>query len=235
MTTILALETSRSLCSVALRHNAELFEDTRKVERLHNEVVLGMVDGLFDRAGVAASTLDVVAFGAGPGSFTGVRIAAAVAQGIAFGSGSQIVAVPSSLATAHGAMARLEPTPSRLLTMTRSHRDAYYLAGYEVRAGVLELSMADVLCTGWPAAVLRSSWVAVGDKPPWWERWDREEGREAAEGQNQTLEWGGEVDLTAALIAELALRIHADGAALDPAAGLPIYVGGDSPWGKVEV
>ena len=229
MTTILALETSRSLCSVALRHNAELFEDTRKVERLHNEVVLGMVDELFDRAGVAAGTLDVVAFGAGPGSFTGVRIAAAVAQGIAFGSGSQIVPVPSSLATAHGAMARLEPAPSRLLTMTRSHRDAYYLAGYEVHAGVLELSMADVLCTDWPAAVLHSSWVAVGDKPPWWER------REAAEGQNQTLKWGGEVDLTAALIAELALRIHADGAALDPAAGLPIYVGGDSPWRKDEV
>ena len=49
------------------------------------------------------------------------------------------------------------------------------------------------------------------------------------------MEWGGEVDPTAALIAELALRIHADGAALDPAAGLPIYVGGDSPWGKAEV
>ena len=142
MTTILALETSRSLCSVALRHNAEFFEDTRKVERLHNEVVLGMIDGLFDRAGVTTSTLEVVAFGAGPGSFTGVRIAAAVAQGIAFGSGSQIVAVPSSLATAYGAIARLKPTPSRLITMTRSRRDAYYMAGYKVREGLLALLCA---------------------------------------------------------------------------------------------
>ena len=87
MTTILALETSRSLCSVAVRQGAELIEDTRKVERLHNEVVLTMVDAVCKSAGLARRGIDVVAFGAGPGSFTGVRIAAAVAQGIAFGAG----------------------------------------------------------------------------------------------------------------------------------------------------
>ena len=104
MTTILALETSRALCSVAVQHNSERTEDTRNVERLHNEVVLTMIDSVCKRLAIHKSTIDVVAFAAGPGSFTGVRIAAAVAQGIAFGAGALVVPVESSRAMALGAI-----------------------------------------------------------------------------------------------------------------------------------
>ncbi len=222
MTTILALETSRSLCSVAVQNPQGRFEDTRKVERLHNEVVLTMVDELCERAALARDAIDVVAFGAGPGSFTGVRIAAAVAQGIAFGVGAVIVPVASSLALAHCAVRQASPPPARVVTMTRSRRDAYYLAGFTLNDGVLTQIVEDMLCTGWPPEFVQPGWVAVGDKPPWW-------GADAL-ADEATVQWAGEIYLTAGLIAELGLAGYATGDALDPAAGLPIYVGGDSPW-----
>lgn len=181
-----------------------------------------MVDALCSRAGVASRGIDVVAFGAGPGSFTGVRIAAAVAQGIAFGAGAAMVAVPSSLAMAHGALRQLARPLSQVVTMTRSRRDAYYLAGYKVHDGRLRQHLADVLCSGWPADFLQPGWVAVGDKPPWW-------GSTAA-ADGTPLQWGGEITVTAGLIAQLGHAAYTAGDALPPAAGLPLYVEGDSPW-----
>ena len=218
MTTILALETSRSLCSVAVQKNAELVEDTRKVERLHNEVVLGMIDEVCARSGVSRRAIDVVAFGGGPGSFTGVRIAAAVAQGIAFGADARMVSVASSLAMAQAALRQLAYTPEGLITMTRSRRDAYYLAGFSVQGNEILLQLEDRLCTAWPAEFLRPGWVAVGDQPPWW-----------AAGA-ETVKWGGALDVTAGVIAELGLAAYAAGDAVDPGGGLPKYVLGDSPW-----
>ena len=220
MTTILAIETSRSLCSVAVQRNAELFEDTRKVERLHNEVVLEMIDDMCTAAGIARRTIDVVAFAAGPGSFTGVRIAAAVAQGIAFGASACIVPVSSSRAMAFSAIDNLSTTPSRILTMTRSRADAYYLAGYVREGDALTLAVDDALRVQWPAELSQAEWIAVGDQPPWWQSVPR------------SARWGGEVAVTAATIATLGLADFAAGEAVPPSAGLPRYVSGDSPWKK---
>ena len=224
MTTILALETSRALCSVAVQHNSERSEDTRNVERLHNEVVLTMIDSVCKRLAIHKSTIDVVAFAAGPGSFTGVRIAAAVAQGIAFGAGALVVPVESSRAMALGALYQLSPPPRRIVTMTRSHRDAYYLAGYAASGGVLTPLVDDVLCTDWSADFLHASWVAVGDKPPWWGSAERT--------RDAQPRWGGEISVTAGLIAEIGLAVFDAGDAVMPASGLPKYVSGDSPWTK---
>ena len=44
MTAILALETTAELCSVAIGNNEMVIEDTRVAMRVHNEIVLSMVD-----------------------------------------------------------------------------------------------------------------------------------------------------------------------------------------------
>ena len=97
MTTMLGLDTSGALCSVAIYRENRVVEDTRLVERMHNTVILEMIDGLCDRENITKGQLDVVAFACGPGSFTGVRIAAAVAQGIAFANNAVICPVSSSV------------------------------------------------------------------------------------------------------------------------------------------
>ena len=59
-----------------------------------------MVDSVLGAAGISALDLDLIAFGAGPGSFTGVRIGAAVAQGIALASDAKLVPVANSAVAA---------------------------------------------------------------------------------------------------------------------------------------
>jgi len=78
-----AIETSTEWCSVALWLDGELVSIERRAGQRHAEMLLPMLDELLAGAGLGASALGAVAYGAGPGSFTGLRIACAAAQGIA--------------------------------------------------------------------------------------------------------------------------------------------------------
>jgi tRNA threonylcarbamoyladenosine biosynthesis protein TsaB len=220
MTTLLSIDTSGTLCSLAICLSGRWFEDTRSVDRLHNQVVLASLESLVATAGVDRRSFDAVAFAAGPGSFTGIRIAAAVCQGVAFGCGAAVVPVSSSQALA--AAARAHPgfpaEARRVLTLTRSRRDAYYLAGYQLQDDEPPQSqLPDRLHLGGdaPLDLPGEDWVAVGDVPPWWP------------SARSVL---FDVPVTAVTIGEIALDALARGAALPPAAALPVYVAGDSPW-----
>ncbi len=89
MTNTLCIETSTAHCSLALAVGEDIFSQQRKLERSHNEHILPMLSELFASAGLSKQDIQVIGFGAGPGSFTGVRIAASVAQGIAMASAEQ--------------------------------------------------------------------------------------------------------------------------------------------------
>ena len=68
--------------------------------RSHSARVLPIVEAVLDEAGIARSSLDVIACDRGPGSFTGIRIGVGVAQGIAMGLDRPVVGVSSLLALA---------------------------------------------------------------------------------------------------------------------------------------
>src|SRR5690606_24858615 len=101
---ILALETSSSLCDVALltqaygRLNVRILEHDATGE--HAERLLPMADDLLAQAGIMRSQLTAVAFGQGPGGFTGLRVACGVAQGMAFALNIPVIPVVSLLAVA---------------------------------------------------------------------------------------------------------------------------------------
>ncbi|MFW6094320.1 MAG: tRNA (adenosine(37)-N6)-threonylcarbamoyltransferase complex dimerization subunit type 1 TsaB [Pseudomonadota bacterium] len=216
MTTLLAVETSGPLCSLAIRASGRWFEDTQNVERLHNQVVLANLDALARAAGVHPRAFDAVAFGAGPGSFTGVRIAAAVAQGVAFACGARVAPISSSRALAATAAAR--HGRCGYLAVTRSRRDAYYLAGYSPDGGnVPEQRLDDRLHQGTfaPDWLKVDEWVGIGQRPPWWPT---------------RVRFIDDVAVTARVVGELALHALERGQGLGPAAALPRYVQGDSPW-----
>ncbi|MET0964458.1 MAG: tRNA (adenosine(37)-N6)-threonylcarbamoyltransferase complex dimerization subunit type 1 TsaB [Noviherbaspirillum sp.] len=93
MPTILAVETSTELASVALlRHDRLLVRDAASVQT-HSQSLLPMVQALLSEAGIRLSDCDAIAFGSGPGSFTGVRTACGVVQGLAFGAGLPVAPV----------------------------------------------------------------------------------------------------------------------------------------------
>lgn len=218
MTILLAVDTSGPTCSLAIHVSGRWIEDTQPVERLHNRVVLEHLESLARRAGVARRGFEVVAFAAGPGSFTGVRIAAAVAQGVAYACGARVVPVSSSLALAEAALVQLPaPATPGLVTVIRSRRDANYLAAYRIDRGrVVECVHDDHLHQGADAPeALPATWTGVGERPAWWP-------------DDQPFRC--DVAVTAMTVGRLALDAVARGATLEPAAALPRYVSGDSPW-----
>ena len=135
MQRILAVETTTDVCSVALgialgESRVEWVVESRVAPREHNRLVLSLIDGVLDAAGVARPELSGVAFSAGPGSFTGVRIGASVAQGIALGLDLPVCAVPSSEALARG-MAALGVADEGQRTVRRHSRPGWrYEAEY---------------------------------------------------------------------------------------------------------
>ena len=101
---LLALETSSSVCGVALLSSEGQAYRLRSLSHdatgEHAERLLPMVDELLEQAGLGRGDLDAIAFGQGPGGFTGLRVACGVAQGMAFALGVPVIPVVSLHAAA---------------------------------------------------------------------------------------------------------------------------------------
>ena len=85
MARILSLETSTSICSVAIHERGELLAVSEiKEPGAHAEKLLDLVDAAMKQAELRLSDLDAVAVSQGPGSYTGLRIGVSTAKGIAY-------------------------------------------------------------------------------------------------------------------------------------------------------
>ena len=85
MARILSIETSTSICSVAIHEQGELLALAEiKEPGAHAEKLLLLVDEVLEKAGLSFGDLDAVAVSQGPGSYTGLRIGVSTAKGIAY-------------------------------------------------------------------------------------------------------------------------------------------------------
>ncbi len=85
MARILSIETSTSMCSVALHERGALLALAEiKEPGAHAEKLLQLVDEVFEKAALSFGDLDAVAVSQGPGSYTGLRIGVSTAKGIAY-------------------------------------------------------------------------------------------------------------------------------------------------------
>lgn len=140
MTTVLALETTSEICSVALNRRRNILAESQIAPRRHNELVLGLIDKLLTTAEIQRTEIDLIAFSSGPGSFTGVRLGASIAQGIAMGLGIKVIPVPTSDVMA-SRVSKFFPDQSEFLLKRQSHRGWVYVARY--RLGSRSLTCLD--------------------------------------------------------------------------------------------
>ncbi len=96
----LAIETATAQGSVAVCHGEQVFSVALGAATDSSRQVYGAIREALNRADLAQTTLNCIAFGTGPGSFTGVRVAAAAAQSLAFALQLPVVPVSSLAAVA---------------------------------------------------------------------------------------------------------------------------------------
>ncbi len=91
---IILLETSTSLCSVALLEDDRITA-VRKSDtpRAHASMTAPYVKEILDERGLRVSDCDAVCLSMGPGSYTGLRVGSSTAKGLCFGGGIPLLAV----------------------------------------------------------------------------------------------------------------------------------------------
>ena len=110
MTHILAIETSTTLCTVALvsEREGQITTTQRSLEGTsgHAANVLPLIEALLQECAVSRQALSAIAFGQGPGAFTGIRVACGVAQGLGLALGLPVLPIGALTAVAASASAR---------------------------------------------------------------------------------------------------------------------------------
>lgn len=162
----LAIDTATDVASVAVGQGGAIIAGAHSQgARRHAAEILRLVDFALSRAGWRPADLDGLVLGDGPGSFTGLRIGWAAAKGLAQEAGLEVRAVPSLLAAAAGAAARLGAVP--IAACFDALRGQVYGAVYVIHPDRVETlvpptvaTVAELGARGDPAAVPR---LVVGD------------------------------------------------------------------------
>lgn len=145
MTTILAIDTATTACSVALSCQGDVRQEFIATPREHTRLVLPMVDKLLAMAGISLSRVDVLAFTSGPGSFTGLRIGFGVIQGLAFGADIPVIPVSTLKVMAHRAMREMSLRHGLVLPALDARMNEIYWGLYQVVQGRVEVYLADAV------------------------------------------------------------------------------------------
>ena len=96
MSTILHIETSTDICSVAVSEDSQvIFQQDDHSGPNHAERLGTMVDEALSFTDNHAIPFDAVAVSCGPGSYTGLRIGVSMAKGICYGRDLKLIAVPT--------------------------------------------------------------------------------------------------------------------------------------------
>ena len=94
MVSILAIETSTSICSVAVHREGNLISLSEVSEPgTHAERLILLIEEVLEKAGLGFIELDAIAVSEGPGSYTGLRIGVSTAKGLAFGLNKPLIGV----------------------------------------------------------------------------------------------------------------------------------------------
>jgi len=214
---LLALDSSTDVLAVAVAGDERPWLREVQGGAAASSRIIGLALEGLAACGLQVSQLDAVAFAAGPGAFTGLRCACAVAQGLAFAARKPVLPIDSLMVVAEAARVELGAAGSDLWATMDARMDEIYAAHYLRDAGRWRVAVAPALYT---LDALAQRWAAA---PP------------RALAGNAKAVFGERLQAPAAVIAPAALpragallalaqRALADGAAVDAAHALPLYL-----------
>jgi len=91
---ILNIETSTTVCSIAISDNENLVSEKISFEpNSHSKLLAGFIDKIFEESGISINSLSAISVSEGPGSYTGLRIGVSTAKGLAYALKIPIIAI----------------------------------------------------------------------------------------------------------------------------------------------
>lgn len=110
MALILNLDTSTSICSVALSDQEKLLAYRENDEgKNHASLLTRFIDEVLKESGREPGEIDAVSVSKGPGSYTGLRIGVSTAKGMAYALSIPVIALPTLKIMASGYLSENNP------------------------------------------------------------------------------------------------------------------------------
>ena len=129
MERIILIETSTSLCSVALAEDGAVTAYRESsAPKAHASLTAVFVQEVLQERGATLSDCDAVCVSKGPGSYTGLRVGVSTAKGLCFGSGLPLIAV----GTLDTLVAQAEGEYKYIIPMIDARRMEVYSAVFEI-------------------------------------------------------------------------------------------------------
>ena len=150
MNTILNIDTSTTVCSVALSAGGECLS-MRKDEsgNNHSRVIGVFTQQLLQEADSNGWKVAAVALSQGPGSYTGLRIGTSFAKGLCYGMDIPLIAIPTLKIMAWAVAQRLKAegvhTDALLCPMIDARRMEVYSAVYDMELNEAEAVSAKII------------------------------------------------------------------------------------------
>ena len=146
MPTILYIETSTTVCSVALSVAGSVVFERISFEGPSHAALLGV----FVEEAIAFSKgklyqLEAIALSGGPGSYTGLRIGASMAKGLCMGWEVPLIAVPTLQVIALQAIRQYGKTDCLYCAMLDARRMEVYAAIYDVTLSTVRETNAEII------------------------------------------------------------------------------------------
>lgn len=135
---ILNIETSTSVCSVALSKGNELIAKKESYEQnSHSKILATFIENILSENKVLPSDLNAIAVSEGPGSYTGLRIGASTAKGLAYSLSIPMIAIDTLQIMTIEAIKKsseLKDEDSIFCPMIDARRMEVYTAFYDKKA-----------------------------------------------------------------------------------------------------
>lgn len=213
---LLALDTSTERLALALTGPEGPRSLTEPGGARASARLIPAAQNLLHQAGLAFSSLDGIAFAAGPGAFTGLRTACAAAQGLALAIGKPVVALDSLMLVAEDA-APAAKVDSVVWVAMDARMDEVYAGAYRSTGKAWQVEVPPALYT------LEALQQRLSERPPecvagnapaaFGGRWPVNGARPLGEGTDR-----------GAALARLAVQQWQTAPRLDAAQAMPLYL-----------
>lgn len=148
---ILYIETSTEVCSVALAHGDRLADLIESREKNSHAAYLALyIDTILKRNSLTVPELSAIGVSVGPGSYTGLRIGVSTAKGLAYGAGIPVLGISAleSMALKAATLYSASLPPGTLYCPALdARRMEVYCAVYDAQNGIHQAVNALIINT----------------------------------------------------------------------------------------